>query len=289
MCQNYVVSEDDEEEWVCYIETDVVPLVHLIAKLFPELNSIKPCGPFDLILLTNWKHLRQVDLRDCRPISRTDKVPNICERLQKLEELKISNEFLTELQFKQLLCLPKLRTLVMKRMSQLNCIIEMRANDVENITVDYFSPKELFDIRNFINLHQVTLRWYNNITAKDIQKLISNLPLLQRLNIPSRIVNSEHELWETVACCPTLKTLSLSDIKLDELMFSSSRRKMEMVLNERSTLLTLHWDDSDKVDLIRLYFIHPNLRVSLSALNTISALLEYKLILILCQFEIQKR
>lgn len=234
-----------------------------MAKLFPQLNHLYPEGPFDLVHLTNWQQLRKLNLSDSRVISRTDEIAEIIQGLQQLEELTINRENLSEHEFNMLVSLPKLQTLALREISRINNVIQMRAKDIEKITLDDVSSNKLNDVRKFINLRQVTLHRSKDVTAEDLQKLITALPQLKRLDITDNLMCScEIELWQTVACCPSLEILNISDIKLDELFFSSNRRHMETVLNERSTSLTLHCHNIIGNELIRLHFKHSTLTVS---------------------------
>ncbi|XP_034472200.1 uncharacterized protein LOC117779953 [Drosophila innubila] len=70
---------DCNDEYSYFKEPDVKLVIQLIAQLFPELNTLNPDSPFDLIHLTNWMDLRKLDLGQCRTISRTDELGKISE------------------------------------------------------------------------------------------------------------------------------------------------------------------------------------------------------------------
>ncbi|XP_034484085.1 uncharacterized protein LOC117789131 [Drosophila innubila] len=239
-------------------------VIQLMGDLFPEIHNIKLCDKFDMIHLRNWKHLRKLDLTQCFPIFRTDESSWRISELKMLEELIINHEELNEEQFEILVNLPKLQILTLEFLAKnrLNCIIKMRAMDIQKITLNGFCLNELSDAEKLINLRQVTLVNIK-ITRENIQKLIKGLPLLKRLDIiDSRILSSEIELWQTFACCPSLQILNVSNVKLHEGFFSLNRRPIEMVLNRRWTPLSVNWHNTIENELIRSYLKHPNLNVS---------------------------
>lgn len=239
--------------------------IQLMAELFHGLSYIKPYGRFDLIHLENWMNLRKLDLFDCCPVSKSSESAQGIEGLQILEELIIYRDNLSAKHFKMLIRLPNLQSLTLKYSGtdRLRYVIEMRAKDIEKITINGNNLEEIPLQKQMINLRQVTFLDTSEIRQGEVEELIGALPLLERLDIvDSRILSTEIELWQSIECCPYLKILYISNMNLEKGFFSSSRRPMEEALNKRSSPLALYCNDiGDNEHLISLYFKHPNLKV----------------------------
>lgn len=246
---------------------DINPIIQLLAEIFPKLVSLRPYGSFDLIHIGNWKHLRKLDMIDCRPVSQSDESFKGIEGLQMLEVLRIRTGRLYDEHFKMLVLLPKLQTLTIRDNRQhLRWIIDGRAKNIEKITLNRFFLNELCLVKKLINLHQVTIENAKGIgiTGLDLQECITSLSHLERLDIIGfEIFRSEIEFWDTIASCPSLRILNISFLNLNEDFFSSNRRPMEMVLEKRSSPFILNYSDTGENErLIRSYFNHPNLKIS---------------------------
>lgn len=249
-------------------------VIQLMIELFPELTHFKPDGKFDINYLTNWMNLRKLDMRRYCPVDQNDQFGKDMGGLQMLEDLVIFHEDLTEEQFKMFMRLPKLQRLNIQLLEHicLSQVIKMlRAKDIEKITLNCDSLGELFDVKQLINLRELTL-WNLDeemITREDFLKIITALPVLERINFMyTRFWCSEIELWETVANCPSLKILNISVMDIDEDFFLSDRRPMEKALNKRSSPLILYSRNSGEIErLMCLYFKHPKLKVSFEPLE----------------------
>lgn len=247
-------------------ESDLV--MQLVAKLFPDLNHFKPYGQFEFIHLRNWKHLRKLDMLRCYPTSETCKSAEGFEGLQMLEELTINDEKLSEEQFKMLVCLPRLQTLIIGQGTNypFRFYNEMRVLDIEKITLLDFNLHES-ELRKCLKLRHLMLD-SDDFKGEDIPKVVRALPLLERLDIV-KVSNSftETELWQTVACGPSLEFISMWYLDLDEHFYSLNRQPMEMALKGRSTPLTIECCNEDNVERIYSNFKHPNLIISFQDLD----------------------
>lgn len=255
----YILDKDED----CDSKSEESNLfIQIMAKLFHGLSNIKPHGRFDLIHLDNWMNLRKLDLFDCCPVSKTSESAQGIEGLQKLEELIVYRENLSEKHFKMLIRLPNLQSLTFKYSGtdRLRCVIEMRAKEIEKITINGNNFREIPLPKQMTNLRQVTFLDVSDISQEEVQDFVGALPLLERLDIiGSKILSTEIELWQTIDCCPNLKILYISYMNLERGFFSLSRQPMEVALNKRSSPLALYCNDNEH--LISLYFTHPNLKV----------------------------
>ncbi|XP_064548601.1 uncharacterized protein LOC135435466 [Drosophila montana] len=259
----YTLDEYDEL-------TNAERALELLVVLFPELNSVKPFGPFKGRIIAKWTQLRQLDLSESWPI---DESVSMC-KFQKLEQLTIDCDFINNISTESILCLPKLRTLCFhpgdKSNEVLGQIIQHRGLDIhELIFHDIIWDCALATLQQVKNLRQLTLIEDDGFKVAQLQSLVSALPLLEQLNLINfQFWRTETELWQTVANCSSLRILNISGMQLYSEFFDFSRRPMEDVLRKRPEPLTLNCHNTgDNEHLIRQRFAHSNLILSFEQLN----------------------
>ncbi|KAL7741085.1 hypothetical protein ACLKA6_018120 [Drosophila palustris] len=250
-----------------YTDLKVDRVTKLFAELFPRLESLKPHGAFEYILLKNWMNLRKLDLSECwnRETFEMYEFEEIGE-LKTLEELTIADvTYFEEDIHKVFLRLPKLRSLTFSGTGWFGHIIKMLNKNIEEIIFCNSFDERIYN--GFTNLRKLTIiceLQYNG----DLHEVFKTLPRLEHLDIvDSPIVESEIELWEVVACCPSLKILNIAGTDLGDYFFNISRRPMKKALDKRTTPLTLLCHGTQYYDEISLYFKHPNLKVSFEYLE----------------------
>ncbi|XP_060652935.1 uncharacterized protein LOC132789145 isoform X3 [Drosophila nasuta] len=149
-------------------------------------------------------------------------------------------------------------------------MLEKRGKDVHTIVFnDCIWEFSIPTLRKLRNLRQLTLLDNDGFTSEELRELIVDLKQLEQIDLVDfQIWSSETELWQTVACCPSLKILNLSGMQLYENFFEFGRRVMEKTLNNRSHDLTLHCHNTGaNENLIRQYFKHPRLKLSFEPLK----------------------
>ncbi|XP_034472990.1 uncharacterized protein LOC117780538 [Drosophila innubila] len=259
----YTLNDDDAES-----NGNLVIL--LIAELFPRLTNLKAYGVFDCIHLDSLMYLRKLDMSECWSLTHRYECEQMGE-LKMLEELIIPNQGFEMGLCESIMRLPKLQTLTYNmNCDQIGFVSGMRAKDIERITFnDSIWEFRLPALQSLINLRQLSLLEDDGFTSNQLQELIAALPRLERLDLINfQLWRFEIDLWETVACCPSLKILNISSMQLYADFFYINRRPMEKVLDMRSTPLTLHCHDTGENEhLIRLYFKHPKLKVLFEPLN----------------------
>lgn len=278
----YTINDD-------HAESDGNLVILLIAELFPGLTSVKPYGIFDCIHLNSLKYLRNLDMSECWCLTHRFECEKMGE-LKSLEELVLPNQGFETSLYERTMLLPKLRKLTYNmNCEQIEFVTGMRAKDIERITFnDCIWEFKLPALQSFINLRQLTLLEDDGFTNNKLQELITALTRLERLDlIKFQLWRSEIDLWETVACCPSLKILNISGMQLYSDFFNSNRRLMEKILDKRSMPLTLHCHDTGEYeDLVSretlflltvnnnfvylqicLYFRHPKLKITFEPLN----------------------
>ncbi|XP_034490842.1 uncharacterized protein LOC117794330 isoform X2 [Drosophila innubila] len=229
---------------------------------------------FDLYHFAQWRHLKKLDKSYCDDFGA---LKSAIENgsFQMLENLSILEEDLNDECFNMLINLPNLRTIVMLCGS--DCVIsldrriQMRAEDIEHIILEFFYLNGLDNVSKLINVRQLTFidMREDMFVDQDLDELITSLPQLERLDFKNvGHFECENELWNIVADCPSLKIFRMLKKKLGKDFISSDRSLMENVLNKRSTHLSLYFQVPEEVEnLIRLYFKHPKLNVSFEPLE----------------------
>ncbi|XP_060652927.1 uncharacterized protein LOC132789145 isoform X2 [Drosophila nasuta] len=227
----------------CDIDCDK-EVIGIMTELFPGLRSLKSDGTFYCGALPKWTQLRKLDLSEWSPDYNTYRSdsPEEIAKCMLMEELLLPDAEM----------------------------LEKRGKDVHTIVFnDCIWEFSIPTLRKLRNLRQLTLLDNDGFTSEELRELIVDLKQLEQIDLVDfQIWSSETELWQTVACCPSLKILNLSGMQLYENFFEFGRRVMEKTLNNRSHDLTLHCHNTGaNENLIRQYFKHPRLKLSFEPLK----------------------
>ncbi|XP_060654546.1 uncharacterized protein LOC132790121 isoform X1 [Drosophila nasuta] len=257
----------------CDIDCDS-EVIAIMTELFPGLHSLKSDGTFYCGALPKWTQLRKLDLSEWSPDYNTYRSdsPEEIAKCMLMEELLLPDGIWDFNLHHDLMTMPKLHTLAIELKIDfiLAEMLEKRGKDVHTIVFNdciwEFSIPTLQKLRN---LRQLTLLDNDGFTSEELRDLIVDLKQLEQIDLVDfQIWSSETELWQTVACCPSLKILNLSGMQLYENFFEFGRRVMEKTLNNRSHDLTLHCHNTGaNENLIRQYFKHPRLKLSFEPLK----------------------
>ncbi|KAL7741747.1 hypothetical protein ACLKA6_000358 [Drosophila palustris] len=212
--------------------------IELVSELFPGLESIEPYGVIDCVHLKNFTRLRKLDLRHSwiRWSYREYNSEKIGD-LKSLEELIIPDGW--------------------------RFVETLLDKGIEELTFcESFGSVTIQTYKRLTNLRKLTIINEIKYPGEYLHEIISTLPRLEHLDVvDSPIFPSEIDLWNVVACCPSLKILNISSTDLGGDFFNISSSSMKKVLDKRSTPLTLLCHDTDNADQICLDFKHPNLNV----------------------------
>ncbi|KAM8716043.1 hypothetical protein ACLKA7_002998 [Drosophila subpalustris] len=225
-----------------------IRFIELVAELFPGLESNEPYGVIDCVHLKNFTRLRKLDLR---------------HSWIRWSYREYNSEIIGDLKSLEELIIPEQKT------NNVHVIDVGPGTHLTN-TIQVISQAKLPALQSLISLRQLTLLEDDGFTSEALQELITALPQLERLDLVNcQFWKVETELWETVACCPSLKILNISSMPLyADFFHTRSRRPMERVLEIRSTPLTLHCPDTGEYEhLINFYFKHRNLKLSFEPLK----------------------
>ncbi|KAH8263474.1 hypothetical protein KR044_009335, partial [Drosophila immigrans] len=230
----------------CHSKTNVADdALEIMAKLFPELRSLKTYNSFYYGLLAKWTQLRKLELTEwCENVYNHER-PEMIISCQLLEELTLSCDFHWPHIYDAILGLPKLHTLsYCLGFIRDDILTELhnRGRDIHKMVFNdciwLYCNSKLHKLRN---LRHLILLEEKNVTSQLISELVAGLKQLVQIDlIDFQIWTSETELWKTIARCPSLKILNISGMQMYEDFFVIDRSIMENTLNNRSQPLTLH-------------------------------------------------
>ncbi|XP_016943120.3 uncharacterized protein [Drosophila suzukii] len=274
--------------------------IAILVKCFPLLEAIGLSGNCSGQHISQWRHLRRLDLQLCWYLN-TQNFEEICQNLrlqtlsiqwhkaeedayvqaiaslQELEELELDIVHLSPDNTSKLLRLPKLRKLLLHNFEQMDELISdigrLRGQDVVTAAFsDNIWMMRAEVLAKFRNLRCLTLVDDEGCAAVDFRPIINCFPLLEQLHLEnSRIWLNADGIWDVVLACPRLRILSMSNQVLYDEFFAFSKSTMSRALNKRKEPLIMHFYKTSKEALIAQHFGHPKLIVSYNPTNSIDS------------------
>lgn len=223
--------DDDERSFQTILE--------LLVEMFPALKSLKPYGDINCLKIEQFKHLRKLDLTECKIYD--------LEGSENLEELVLELFFIEDIfQSDDLMSLPRLQTLSYQCRAEYEKLlvkaVKERCNDIIELSFhDCIWAYDLTTLQSPKCLSKLSLIEDDGLQVEQLQTLVAGLPLLKQLDLVDfQFYSNEIQLWKTVAVCPSLEILNISGMQLYEDFFVLNRRYMDQALRNRSVPLTLH-------------------------------------------------
>ncbi|KAH8251325.1 hypothetical protein KR032_007989 [Drosophila birchii] len=267
-------------------DADIAILVHC----FPQLESIGIAGSNSGHYISQWQHLRRVDLQ-LSPFLDSQCFESICQKLrlqslcvqclrfetdtyvtaisslQELAELDLEVTNLSTENARKLLSLPKLQKLRLQIDdlfdNVLEVIGELRGQDLVAVTcrsnILSWQPRALAALDN---VRHFTLVDEEGLYDVSLSVIIKSFPRLEQLHLEySRIWPNADGIWEVVAACPQLKliTMLIPDLPTEFFVFSAST--MQRVLDRRRQPLCIRFYGTGNEELITKQFVHRKLNV----------------------------
>ncbi|XP_017026115.1 uncharacterized protein [Drosophila kikkawai] len=273
-----------------YDEADGDADIAIMVSCFPQLESVGISGNTSGQHISQWRHLRRLDLQLCWYLG-LQCFEDICQKLrlqtltvqwrraeedvyvqaisalEDLEELDLDIVHLSPENARKLLSLPKLAKFRLHNMDLFDSVLEdiarLRGPDLVGITCrDNFvrwSPRVL---ANLVNLRRLTLVDDEGSCAIDFSVIIKSFPHLEQLNLEnSRIWPNADGIWDVVAACPQLEVITVFNQCLSEDFFAFSASTMQRALDKRIEPLAIRFLGTGNEELIAQHFVHRNLKV----------------------------
>ncbi|XP_041632036.1 uncharacterized protein [Drosophila kikkawai] len=275
-----------------YDEADGDADIAIMVSCFPQLESVAISGDTSGQHISQWRHLRRLDLKLCWYLD-LQCFEDICQKLylqtltvqwrreeedvyvqaisalEDLVELDLTIFHLSPENARKLLSLPKLAKFRLHHMDLFNSVLEdiarLRGPDLVGITCRDNSvrwrPRVL---ANLVNLRRLT--HVGGSCAIDFSVIIKNFPHLEQLNLENwRIWPNADGIWDVVSACPQLEVITVFNLSEDFFAFSAST--MQRALDRRIEPLAIRFLGTGNEELVAKHFVHRNLKVFHKATN----------------------
>ncbi|XP_020810580.1 uncharacterized protein LOC110185907 [Drosophila serrata] len=221
-----------------YDEADSDADIAILVNCFPQLESIGISGHTSGQYISQWQHLRRVDLQLCwyldsqcfKGICQKLRLQTLCVQwrrfeadtyipaissLRELEELDLDIVNLSTENARKLLSLPKLKKLRLQMMDLFDDVLEvigqLRGQDLVAITcrdnIISWRPQVLATLDN---LRRLTLIDDGGLYDIDLSVIIKSFPRLEQLHFEHSLLWPNADgIWEVVAACPQLKLITI--------------------------------------------------------------------------------